>query len=263
MTLLGSSLALFAVAAILILLALDLVTAGSNPYLGIFTFLVLPGLLVVGLVLIPVGMAWERRRLLRGSTRPLVVDLGDPEHRRALVTFLVGTSIFLLITTVGMYGGFEYSESVEFCGKVCHAVMEPEYTAHANGSHAKVACVRCHIGPGAGWFVKSKISGARQVFKTLAHSYPTPIPTPIENLRPAQEVCEQCHWPEHFYGSSMVRRIHYLGDEENTPWEIDLLLHIGGSGTEHTGHPSGIHWHIDPANHMTYVAEDFSRNDIR
>jgi hypothetical protein len=41
--------------------------------------------------------------------------------------------------------------------------MKPEYTAYQNSPHARVACVNCHIGPGANWFVKSKLSGTWQV----------------------------------------------------------------------------------------------------
>ena len=42
--------------------------------------------------------------------------------------------------------------------------MQPEFSAYQNSPHARVNCVECHIGPGAGWFVKSKLSGVRQVF---------------------------------------------------------------------------------------------------
>jgi hypothetical protein len=148
---------------------------------------------------------------------------------------------------------------VDFCGKVCHQVMQPEHTAYLNSSHAQVACVQCHIGPGAGWYVKSKLSGARQVFKTALGTYPRPIPTPIEALRPAQEVCEQCHWPEKFYPASLVTRDHYLSDRDNTRWQISLLVKVGGTSSSPTGHATGIHWHVDGANEMTYVASDGSR----
>jgi hypothetical protein len=71
--------------------------------------------------------------------------------------------------------------------------MEPEYTAYQFSPHAKVGCVQCHIGSGADWFVRSKISGSYQLYAVAFKKYPTPIPTPIGNLRPAQETCEQCH----------------------------------------------------------------------
>ncbi len=261
-TLLGAAMALFGLAAIIILFILNLFAHGSNPYIGIFIFMAFPGILILGLLLIPLGMWREKKRQERGETRPIQVDLGNPHHRNALVTFVAGTSLFLLVTTIGLYQGYQWTESVEFCGTVCHTVMKPEHTAYLNSAHARVACVNCHIGPGAGWYVKSKMSGARQVFKTALHIYPTPIPTPVHNLRPAQETCEQCHWPQKFYPASQVTRDHFLGDEHNTHWQINLLMKVGGTSASPEGHASGIHWHVDKANHMVYVAGDSLRQSF-
>jgi hypothetical protein len=152
---------------------------------------------------------------------------------------------------------------VEFCGKVCHQVMAPEHTAYYNSAHAKVGCVKCHIGPGADWYVRSKLSGARQVFKTALRIYPRPIPTPIVNLRPAQQVCEQCHWPEKFFPATQVTRDYFLGDRENTHWRVGLLIKVGGAEpTSPEGHASGIHWHVAESNRMTYVASGESRQEF-
>jgi hypothetical protein len=261
-TLFGVSLALFALAAMLILYLLDVFAAGQNPYLGIVIFLVLPAVLILGLGLIPLGMWRERRRRARGDERPLVVDLGNPRHRNAVLTFVVGTSIFLLLSTIGLYQGYHYTETVEFCGEVCHQVMEPEHVAYLNSPHARVECVACHIGPGAGWYVRSKLSGARQVFKTALGTYPRPIPTPIENLRPAQEVCEQCHWPQQFFAGKHVTYDHFLADRDNTHWRIVMEVRVGGTTAAERGRAAGIHWHIDPRNRITYVAADSSRQSF-
>jgi len=51
-----------------------------------------------------------------------------------------------------------------------------EYTAYQNSAHARVACVQCHIGPGAEWYVKSKINGAYQVYSVMFEKYSRPIP---------------------------------------------------------------------------------------
>jgi hypothetical protein len=255
----GIGVALFGFASIIILYLLSLFSGGENPYLGIFIFLVFPGIMVFGLLLIPFGMWRERRRLVEGKTRPLVVDLGVSHHRNMILAFIVVTSVFLLITTVGLYEGYHYTESVEFCGKVCHNVMAPEHTAYFNSAHAKVGCVKCHIGPGAGWYVKSKMSGARQVFKAALGIYPRPIHTPIIDLRPAQEVCEQCHWPQKFFPATQVTRDYFLGDRDNTHWQIKLLINVGGSSE---GTHSGIHWHVAEDNSMTYVSSDSSRQDF-
>ncbi len=258
-TLFGVALALFGLAAIIILWSLSYFSPQGNPYIGIFIYMVFPGILVLGLLLIPLGMWRERKRQERGATRPLILDLGNRHHRNMLITFMAGTSIFLLVTTVGLYQGYQYTESVEFCGQTCHQVMHPEFTAYQNSAHARVECVNCHIGPGAGWYVKSKLSGARQVFKTVLNTYPRPVPTPIENLRPAQETCEQCHWPQKFYPANQVTEDHYLPDEQNTHWQIKLLVKVGGTSESPEGHASGIHWHVDKENHMTYVSRDESR----
>jgi hypothetical protein len=144
-------------------------------------------------------------------------------------------------------------DSTAFCGKLCHRVMEPEYVAYQNSPHARVECTDCHIGPGASWFVKSKLSGTRQVFATTFRTYPRPIPTPIENLRPARETCEQCHWPAKFHGDRMKVLTHYEPDEQNTELKTALLLKVGGGSLE-SGFAEGIHWHMSLANRVDYRA---------
>ena len=262
-SLFGLGLALFGLAAIAILWILNIVSGQTNPYLGIFIFLIFPGVLVFGLLLIPFGMWRKRRAMARGDMRVLVLDLSQPQHRNALVVFVAGTSIFLLLTTIGLYEGYHYMESVEFCGEVCHQVMEPEHTAYMNSPHARVDCVQCHIGPGADWFVRSKLSGTRQVFKAALGIYPRPIPTPIHNLRPAQETCEQCHWPEKFFPATELTRDYFLGDRENTHWQLKLLVKTGGTDiSSPDGHPTGIHWHVSQQNRMEYVSSDSSRQEF-
>ena len=54
------------------------------------------------------------------------------------------------------YSAVNYMDSVSFCGKTCHTVMEPEFTAYQSSPHSRVECVKCHIGPGAGWFVQEQ-----------------------------------------------------------------------------------------------------------
>ena len=108
------------------------------------------------------------------------------------------------------------------------------------------------------WYVRSKFSGAYQVYSVLANVYPKPIPTPIENLRPAQETCEQCHWPKHFFCEKKILNTYYISDEKNTKWTLDLLMKIGG-GNDESGVTSGIHWHMNIANEITYATLDSSR----
>ena len=113
------------------------------------------------------------------------------------------TLVNVLIVSLAAYRGLEFMDSPQFCGQVCHTVMQPEFTAYQDGPHSRVRCVDCHIGPGAPWFVKSKLSGTRQVIAVPPDTYSRPIASPVENLRPARDTCEQCHWPEKFHGDKV------------------------------------------------------------
>jgi hypothetical protein len=167
-----------------------------------------------------------------------VIDLNDRAHRNAALIFVVGSLLLIFVSAFGSYQASQYTDSVGFCGTLCHSVMRPEYTAYRNSPHARVGCVDCHVGPGADWFVRSKLSGVYQVWAALFDKYPRPIPAPIQDLRPARETCEQCHWPEQFFGGQQKRMVHYLSDESNTRWEIDLLIRTGGGDPRPDG-PKG------------------------
>jgi hypothetical protein len=91
-------------------------------------------------------------------------------------------------------------------------------------------------------------------------SYQKPIPTPIHNLRPARETCEQCHWPEKFHGDKVLVKNHYQEDETSSPLTNVLVLKVGGGGAE-SGFATGIHWHMSPQNKVSYVS-DAKREEI-
>jgi hypothetical protein len=241
------------------LIAIDFFQGFRNPYMGILTYLVAPAFLITGLSLIAIGALWERhrRRKLRITELPRFprLDLNDPRQRLNFVFIAAVTAVFFLLTALGSYRTYQFTESVVFCGQTCHSVMKPEYTAYQESPHAHVACVRCHIGPGASWYVKSKISGAYQVYATLANRYPRPIQAPIQNLRPVQITCEECHWPRKFFGAAEKVWHHYLPDRTNTDWSIRMLLKIGG-GDPAFGPVGGIHWHMAVASKVEYISPD-------
>ena len=240
------------------------VAVHSNPYLGIIFFISLPALFVVGLLLIPVGAWRERRRQLHGRAPSLRqwprIDLNDSRVRAALFAIAVLTPVNLLIISAAAFKGVEAMDSVSFCGQVCHEVMQPEFVAYQRGPHARVKCVECHIGAGASWFVKSKLSGARQVYAVMMNSHSRPIPSPVHDLRPARETCEQCHWPAQFHGDKLETRHEFASDESNTESVTTLRLRIGG--IDATGRPRGIHWHVAEQNVVEYVATDAARQQI-
>jgi hypothetical protein len=241
----------------LIVFLLDLFGFHTNPYVGIIFFMIAPAIFVFGLVLIPLGMFLERRRRRAGKPERTgwpKLDLNDPVQRRGVFIVLVMTFVNVIIISLAAYRGIEFMDSPAFCGEVCHEVMEPEYVAYEDGPHSRISCVQCHIGPGAPYLVKSKIDGVRQVFAVLMDSHSRPIPSPVHTLRPAREVCEQCHWPEKFHGDSVQVRREYADDEAVTETATTLRIHVGG-GSERLGIATGIHWHMNVANVVEYRAD--------
>jgi hypothetical protein len=246
---------------LLLTYAFQLFGYAPNPYTGILIFLILPGIFVAGLVLIPLGVYRQFRREKRLGLLPVAypaVDFSHREVRRTALFIAAMTAINVPLFAIASYRGTVYMESVQFCGLTCHQVMAPEYTAYQRSPHARVACVECHIGPGAPWFVRSKLSGSYQVLAVTFNLYPRPIPSPVRNLRPARETCEQCHWPEKFAGDKFVVKTKFGDDERNTPLKTVLLLHIGGVSANRE--LVGIHGrHLGLA---TYIASDDKRQKI-
>ncbi len=243
---------------------LDLFGLHSNPYMGIVFFLILPALFIVGLLLIPIGLWRDRRKRRSGHAADLVwprIDFNNPRHRNIAFVVAAATFVNVLIISLAAYSGVHYMDSNEFCGQVCHTVMAPEFAAFQDGAHSRVGCVQCHIGPGAPWFVQAKISGLRQVAAVTLNTFSRPIPSPVHNLRPARETCEQCHWPEKFHGDK-VKVIRDFGtDEANTESTTTLQIHVGG-GSDKLSIATGIHWHMNVANVVEYVATDEKRQVI-
>ncbi len=234
-----------------------------HPYAGILFFLVLPAVFVLGLVLMPLGVWWRRRKLRSRGEIPQEwprVDLGAPVIRNAVVLVAIMTVVNVAILSAATYQGVEYMDSNQFCGVTCHKVMAPEYAAFKESSHSRVGCVECHIGPGADWFVRSKLSGTRQLFAVAFETYSRPIPSPVKHLRPARETCEHCHWPQKFHGDKFVVRTRYSSDEANTPLTTVLVLKIGGRGGSEG---VGIHGrHLDETRPISYVSTDDRRQVI-
>ncbi|MBI4970991.1 MAG: cytochrome C [Candidatus Omnitrophica bacterium] len=263
MSVIGGILSVILFAVILFLFVLDFLDKGLNPYLGIFTYVVVPVFLVISLLMIPIGAWRERARFKKlGHVQQFPqIDFNNPTHQKIAFAAWGVVTLFLLFSMVGAYRAYEFSESVTFCGRTCHGVMGPEYIAYKNSPHAHVACVECHIGPGIDWYIRSKPSGARQAYLTLTNRFNRPIPTPIKTLRPARETCEHCHWPEQFYGDKEVNHKYFLPDETNTEWKARLLVHVGGAKPRY-GQGEGIHWHMKVNNQVYYIATDEKKENI-
>ena len=232
----------------------------DNPYLGIIFYLILPALFVLGLVLIPIGVYIRRKALLIAGKIPATypkVDLNDRIFRHGLDIVLLATIVNLMIVSVASYRGASYMDSPQFCGQSCH-VMHPEYTAYKISPHSHVDCVDCHIGSGAESYFAAKVDGSKQLFEVALHRYPTPIPSPVQNLRPARIICEGCHTPARFVGEKLLVKSSFADDEQNSETQTVLVLHLGGlDGLSHLTGIHGVH-----LGHIEYIATDTSRTSI-
>jgi nitrate/TMAO reductase-like tetraheme cytochrome c subunit len=226
----------------------------ASPYSGLFGFVALPGLFVLGLLLIPIGMWREARRRRRGlaAWRWPAVDLGQSRTRQVVVAVGVLTIINFAIVAVAGLGAVHYMETDAFCGQVCHVPMRPEFTAHQIAPHAEVNCVQCHVSPGAAGMVRAKMNGTRQMFHLLANSFPRPIPSsPAHNIPDAADTCERCHSPEYPVRDITKTTYEYDNDEANSE-TVTTYKHF----TEKN------HWHTRGGRVVEYIATDEKRTTI-
>ncbi|MGA2085991.1 MAG: NapC/NirT family cytochrome c [Terracidiphilus sp.] len=232
----------------------------DNPYLGIIFFLLLPALFIAGLLLIPVGVYVRRRKLQKAGQIPAEfpkIDLNDRVFRHGLDIVLVATIVNLLVVAMASYRGSAYMDSPQFCGQSCH-VMHPEYTAYKISAHSHVDCVACHIGSGAQAYFSAKVNGTKQLLEVAFDRYPTPIESPVQNLRPARYICEGCHTPARFVGEKLLVKSTFADDEKNTETQTVVVLHLGGQDS--LSHLTGIHGvHLG---HIEYIATDPTRTAI-
>ena len=253
----GGILAVIGIVLVLMAMLFQYSIRRPSPYVDIITYLIFPGIILFGLLVAALGMLRESRRRRRLHTTEALpfpaVDLNDPKQRRRFTILLGVASVLFVVFAFAGYNGFLLTESVPFCGSTCHTQMGPEMTAYQHAPHARVACVDCHVGGGAGHYVVSKLNGMRQLAGVIFNTYDRPIPTPIKGLRPARETCQECHWPAKSWGSQLYQRPHFGYDEKSTPEQITMLMKTGG-GQGAFG--AGIHWHMGLENTVVYVSDD-------
>ena len=232
----------------------------ENPYAGLVVFIAIPALFVIGLLLIPLGVRLEKRRLARHPGERAewpVVDFRVPQVRKTALLISALTIVNLLIVAMAAYGSLHWMESPTFCGQVCHTPMQPQFTAWQHAPHARVACVSCHIGEGPKAFVHAKLAGVRQLVHVATGSVPKPIPPGAEMPPGAQaQTCAGCHQPDRMRGDQIRVMREYADDEANTETVTVLQMYLDRSS------PSGraIHWHADPSVRIEYIAAD-ARNE--
>ncbi|RJX26959.1 MAG: cytochrome C [Desulfurivibrio sp.] len=259
----GVGITTISITLILIGTIIDMLGLIENPYAALVTYTILPALMLFGLFLIPLAIYLQRRKWRKhGIDRDqIIINLSHPKHRLGLIGFIVLTVANVAILAIISYEGYHFTDSPYFCGMVCHQVMEPEYVAYKRSAHSRVACVDCHIGPGAEWYARAKISGLRQVAAVLRDTYNRPIPAPVHELRPARDTCEQCHWPEKFHGEKIKKYISFTNENQQEPQTTEIRLHIGGHNPENNVF-EGIHWHVSQQVEVSYLAADEKRTQI-
>ncbi len=262
-SLIGAAITTAMAVVFLVLLALEMGGQLRNPYLGLLLFVAVPAVFLFGLILIPIGAWRHRRRVLAGRAAPdwPVIDMRLPRTRTVIFAVALLTFVNLVIVSLAAYGTVHHMESAEFCGTTCHTTMEPEWKAYQVSPHAKVACVNCHVGPGAEALVESKITGTRQLWQLFTNNVPTPVPAPVRNMRPARETCQVCHWAEKVHGDTLKVIREYADDDANTETVTTLQLHVGG-GHAAAGAGSGIHWHMNIDNQIEFISTDSQRQTI-
>ena len=237
----------------------------TSALVGLVTYLLLPTLFVIGLVLIPFGWMKYKKETGKSTKELLAKQFSDEELEKSSFgstlarTLLIFTVINILFLSVASMRMLNYMEEPEFCGTACHSVMSPEWATYQVSPHSRVKCVECHVGEGIGALIDSKINGTWQMISVTFDLLERPIPTPVHQLRPSQETCEKCHWPQKFYGSKIKSIVHYDSDEFSTPKYTTLVLKIDSG--EESG-KSGIHWHINGDNEIRYASVNDERKEM-
>jgi len=268
LSLIGALIAVGGFFAFLFLSAIELFAHHSNPYMGILAYVVAPGFMFLGAGIAVAGVIIEKRRHTKLTHSKedwipgaLTIEFGRARDRKILAGFVLGGVVWLLCTAIGSYRTYHYSESISFCGEACHEPMKPEHVAYQNSPHARIACIECHVGPGATSYVKAKLNGVHQLYCTLTDNISRPIKTPIHNRRPANETCGTCHWSQNEVGNLDRTYTHFLADETNTQFNVRMLLKVGSSGNSKTP-ASGIHAHNDASKKIEYAHTDDKRLEI-
>lgn len=174
---------------------------------------------------------------------------GSP--RRLLILPYVILGVVTVSLLIGGAYTWDYTNSPAFCGTTCHT-MPPEYAAYQLSPHSRIACVECHIGREfIGNQIFRKAGDVKHVIAVTFNTYEYPIRA--KSMRPAPEICEKCHSPEKFSDDSLRVKSHFYLDNQNTPYNIYLVLKTGG-GTKRIGLGRGIHWHIE--NQVQFLSTD-------
>ncbi len=238
----------------------------ANPYFDLIIFMTFPPLVLLGIGLTLLGwFQYRRQQRKQGLTERALLKKRFHEsylQPRAFGTriawMVLGLStvvvLFLLGATTQMLG---FMEKPSFCGSACH-VMNPEWTAFQDSPHRNVACVQCHVGEGMEALVESKADGLRQMINEARGVYSRPIPTPVHQLRPANETCQDCHWAKDDVGEVVKVKPRFKTDEDSTRLYNTVALRVGSG----KGERGVIHWHASDDAEVRYASVGDAREEI-
>jgi hypothetical protein len=234
----GSFISLLSAITFFVIFALQLMGRDIGPYTGLISYLVMPALFVMGLVLIPIGLVLLRRHERRGrSTLYPVFDLNQPRVRSIGLAVIIFSTANVLVISTATYKGLDVLHSDQFCGNVCHSVMQPQQVAHLATAHASVQCADCHVGEGATHWTASKLRGARQAWQFVTNDITRPAPQPVEV---PHVNCTRCHSEQGYREDKLCIARHYSDDEKTVEQTSIWRMRIGGY---RDGKWSGIHAH--------------------
>ncbi len=225
---------------------------------------------VGALILVPIGMWLRHRKLLdaarlRRGAGPLWprLDFNDSHLRNVTLVFLGLTFVNAVIFATAYLPRLRVHGVAALLrhrlphGHVAGVHRLPGVAALAR--HLRAVSHRTRrlvVREGQG----RRVAAGRST--TLGNTFSRPIHTPIENLRPARETCEHCHWPSKHHGDKLHAFVRYADDEENTPSYNAMLIKTGGGDLD-TGRHGGIHWwHIYSDNKIRYIQGDERRISI-
>jgi len=113
-TLIGAVLTTSSAATLIAFWVYDFLLPGPpHPYIGILLFLILPGVFVLGLVLMPIGILLRRRRLAaQGMLQDVypAISLRQPMVRHSLVFVGLATFLNVIIFGTASYQGVAYMD---------------------------------------------------------------------------------------------------------------------------------------------------------
>ena len=236
----------------------------SNPYAGLVVFVAIPAVFVVGLLLIPLGMRLQQRKLAR-DPNAVADDWPVLDFRRARCP----------PDRAAHHGADRRQHRDHPAGGLRRPALDGIASLLRTGvPHADAAAVhgpgrmrrtgrcpasQCHIGEGAAGFAHAKLSGVRQLLMMPMSSYPQPIPPGAKMPPGAQaQTCGSCHQPGRAVGDRIRVIREYADDEQNSETMTVLQMHLSAS----TSSQRAIHWHADPAVRVEYVSTDAERQTI-